>query len=173
MQLGRALEEAGWPSVDVEIVARTGWTTSELDGGIDRVDPRGPYDLVTLLIGVNNQFRGLDADEYRAEYVGLLERAGDFSAGPVLVVSIPDWGVTPFGERFDPPAVATAIDLFNAIGREEAGARGVPFVDITPISRSDDLAFVAEDGLHPSGAQYGAWVDEILPVAVALLAGRS
>jgi lysophospholipase L1-like esterase len=171
VQLGRALEAAGYPSVEVEIVARTGWTTFELDEGIDRADPQGPFDLVTLLIGVNNQFRDLDPEEYRTEFVALLDRAAGFSTGPVLVVSIPDWGVTPFGERYDPPAVAAAIDLFNAIGREEAESRGIPFVDITPISRSGDPALVAADGLHPSGVQYTAWSDEILPVALDLLEG--
>jgi len=171
MQLGRELEAAGYPSVEVEIVARTGWTTSELDAGIDRAEPQGPFDLVTLLIGVNNQFRALDAEEYRTEFVALLDRAAGFSSGPLLVVSIPDWGVTPFGQAYDPPAVALAIDLFNGIASEEAAARGVPFVDITTISRSGDVTFVATDGLHPSGAQYTAWVDVILPVALDLLEG--
>jgi lysophospholipase L1-like esterase len=171
VQLAGQLEAAGYPSVEVEIVARTGWTTFELDAGIDRADPQGPYDLVTLLIGVNNQFRDLDPEEYRAEFVALLQRAGGFSSGPVLVVSIPDWGVTPFGERYDPAAVGEAIDLFNSIGREESEARGVPFVDITPTSRSGDPALVADDGLHPSGSQYTAWVREILPVALGLLEG--
>jgi lysophospholipase L1-like esterase len=169
VQLGRALEDAGWPSVDVEIVARTGWTTAELDRGIDTADPLGPYDLVTLLIGVNNQYRGLDPEEYRTEFAALLDRARGFSAGPVLVVSIPDWGVTPFGSRSDSVKVAAEIDLFNRIGREGAEASGVPFVDITPISRSDDPTLVAGDGLHPSGSQYTAWVEAILPVALDLL----
>jgi lysophospholipase L1-like esterase len=169
VQLGRALEEAGWPSVDIEIVARTGWTTAELDRGIDTADPQGPYDLVTLLIGVNNQYRGLDPEEYRTEFAALLDRARGFSAGPVLVVSIPDWGVTPFGSRSDPATVSAEIDLFNEIGREGSLAADVPFVDITPISRSDDPSLVAGDGLHPSGSQYTAWTDVILPVAIDLL----
>ncbi|HSG78331.1 MAG TPA: SGNH/GDSL hydrolase family protein [Acidimicrobiia bacterium] len=169
VQLGRALEDAGWPPVEVEIVARTGWTTSELDRGIDNADPQGPYDLVTLLIGVNNQYRGLDPEQYRTEFAALLDRARGFSAGPVLVVSIPDWGVTPFASRSDPATVAAEIDLFNEIGREGSLAADVPFVDITPISRSDDPSLVARDGLHPSGAQYTAWVDVILPVALDLV----
>lgn len=169
VQLARALEGSGYAVAEVQIIARTGWTTFELDAGIDAADPQGPFDLVTLLIGVNNQFRGLDPVEYREDFSALLDRAQGFSAGPVLVVSIPDWGVTPFGARYDPSQVAIEIDLFNAIASEEATARGVPFVDITPISRSGDPILVAGDGLHPSGAQYGAWVTEILPTALRLL----
>jgi len=168
-QLGGILRTNGYASVDVEIVARTGWTTAELDEGIDRADPQGPYDLVTLLIGVNNQFRGFDAEEYRIEFAGLLERAVDFSLGPVLVVSIPDWGVTPFGAGYDPPRIAAEIDLFNAIGREEATRIGVSFVDIAPISRSGELGLVAADGLHPSRLQYSLWAEEMLPVVLGLL----
>jgi lysophospholipase L1-like esterase len=168
-QLARELEAVGFPSVDVEIVARTGWTTSELDDGIDRAEPVGPYDLVSLLIGVNNQFRGLDLEQYRTEFIALLERAVDFSSGPVFVVSIPDWGVTPFGQRYDPATIAVDIDRFNDVAREEAAARGVPFIDITPTSRSGDPSLVAADGLHPSGAQYSEWVELIRPVVLDLL----
>lgn len=169
--LGRRLETEGFPSVQVEIVARTGWTTAELDAGIDAATPEGPYDLVTLLIGVNNQFRGLEVEEYRAELVGLIERAESFSTGPVVMISIPDWGVTPFGAGYDPANIAVQIDAFNAVGAEEASARGIPFVDITPISRSGSADLVAADGLHPSAVQYRLWVDEILPVVRTVLAG--
>lgn len=167
--LGRRLESEGFSSVDVEIVARTGWTTSELDAGIDAAAPQGPYDLVTLLIGVNNQFRGLDIDDYRAELVGLVDRAEGFSLGPVLMVSIPDWGITPFGAGYDAAAIAAEIDAFNAVASEEAAARSIPFVDITAISRSDRTGLVADDDLHPSAEQYRLWVEEMIDVVRGLL----
>jgi lysophospholipase L1-like esterase len=173
-QLGRELENSGYSLVDVQIIARTGWTTSELNTGIDGANPTGPFDLVTLLIGVNNQFRGLGVDEYRSEFAGLLERAIGFAGGDarrVVVVSIPDWGVTPFVSAYDPVQIAVEIDAFNAIGRTATEATGAHWVDITPISRSDAPNLVADDGLHPSGEQYRLWVQEILPVALEAMAG--
>ena len=146
------------------IIAKTGWTTDELNAAIDAADPKGPFDFVTLLIGVNNQYRGRDAEEYRAQFVGLLGRAIGFAgddAKKVIVVSIPDWGVTPFAEGRDRAKIGREIDHFNAIAAEEAAKRGAHFVDITPISRRPDPALVAADGLHPSGAQYAEWVNLI------------
>jgi len=151
-----------------QIIAKTGWTTDELNAAIDSADPKGPYDLVTLLIGVNNQYRGRSADEYRAQFVGLLQRAIGFAGGNakhVIVVSIPDWGVTPFAEGRDRAKVAREIDQFNAINREEALRAGAKWVDITGISRRNDPALVAGDGLHPSGRQYAEWVKSIAPEA--------
>ncbi len=144
-----------------QIVAKTGWTTDELNAAIDAANPQGPFDLVTLLIGVNNQYRGRSADEYRTQFVGLLNRAIGFAGGDakkVIVVSIPDWGVTPFAEGRDRAKIAREIDQFNAINREEAARAGAKWVDITPVSRGSDPALVAGDGLHPSGKQYGEWV---------------
>ncbi len=172
--LARALENSGFELIEVQIVARSGWTTSELDEGIDDAEPQGPFDLVSLLIGVNNQFRGLDIEDYRADVIELLDRAIGFAGGDpsrVVVVSIPDWGATPFGGSHDSQKVAAEIDAFNAVGEREAGRAGVHWVDITAISRRDAPGLVAEDGLHPSGAQYEAWVELILPVALAALRG--
>jgi undecaprenyl-diphosphatase len=155
-QLARAL---GIP--EPQIIAKTGWTTDELNAAIDDADPKGPFDLVTLLIGVNNQYRGREAEEYRTQFVGLLHRAIGFAGGDpkkVIVVSIPDWGVTPFAEGRDRAKVGREIDQFNAIGREEAVRAGARWVDITPISRRRDPALFAGDGLHPSAAQYAEWV---------------
>jgi lysophospholipase L1-like esterase len=146
---------------DPEIIAKTGWTTDELNAAIDAAHPTGPYDLVTLLIGVNNQYRGRDAEQYRGEFTALLQRAIGFAGGDakkVVVVSIPDWGVTPFAEGRDRAKIGTEIDRYNAINREEAGKAGARYVDITPVSRQSDPALVAADGLHPSGKQYGEWV---------------
>ncbi|HJQ36458.1 MAG TPA: undecaprenyl-diphosphatase UppP, partial [Thermoanaerobaculia bacterium] len=136
-----------------QIIAKTGWTTDELNAAIDAANPKGPFDLVTLLIGVNNQYRGRGADEYRTQFVGLLQRAIGFAGGNtrhVIVVSIPDWGVTPFAEGRDRAKIAREIDQFNAINREEAQRAGAKWVDITPISRRNDPSLVAGDGLHPS-----------------------
>jgi lysophospholipase L1-like esterase len=153
-----------WKLGEPQIIARTGWTTDELNAAIDAANPQGPFDLVTLLIGVNNQYRGRSADEYRKQFVGLLQRAIGFAGGEaskVIVVSIPDWGVTPFAEGRDRAKIAREIDQFNAINREEAQRAGARWVDITPISRRSDAALVAADGLHPSGKQYAEWVRAI------------
>lgn len=159
VQLARALN-LGEP----QIIARTGWTTDELNAAIDAANPQGPFDLVTLLIGVNNQYRGRSADEYRTQFAALLQRAVGFAGGDpsrVIVVSIPDWGVTPFAEGRDRAKIATEIDQFNAVNREEAQRAGAKWVDITPISRGSDAALVAADGLHPSGKQYAEWAKAI------------
>jgi lysophospholipase L1-like esterase len=159
MQLSRDLH-LGEPL----IIAKTGWTTDELNAAIDTANPKGPFELVTLLIGVNNQYRGRDAEQYRAEFKTLLQRAIGFAGGDpkkVVVVSIPDWGVTPFAEGRDRAKIGTEIDHYNAINREEAGKAGARYADITPISRRPDPSLVAGDGLHPSGAQYGEWAKVI------------
>jgi lysophospholipase L1-like esterase len=153
-----------------EIIARTGWTTDELNAAIDKADPHGPYDLVTLLIGVNNQYRGRSADQYRTEFTALLQRAIGFAGGKarnVVVVSIPDWGVTPFAKDRDRAKIAREIDQFNAINREETLRAGARYVDITPFSRTAaaDPSLVAGDGLHPSGKMYSEWTRLIVAAA--------
>jgi lysophospholipase L1-like esterase len=159
VQLARELGYA-----EPQIIARTGWTTDELNAAIDEANPQGPFDLVSLLIGVNNQYRGRSADEYRTQFTALLGRAIGFAGGDarkVVVVSIPDWGVTPFAEGRDRAQIAREIDQFNAINREEAIRAGARYVDITPISRGNDAALVATDKLHPSGKQYTEWATAI------------
>ena len=156
-----------WPNQlgvgEPEIIARTGWTTDELNAAIDSANPQGPYDLVTLLIGVNNQYRGRGAEEYRREFAALLQRAVGFAGGDpsrVIVVSIPDWGVTPFAANRDRAAIAREIDRFNEINRSEAARARARYADITPISRArPDL--IAADGLHPSAAMYKEWAKVI------------
>lgn len=151
------------------IVARTGWTTSELQSGIkDSGVPEHKFDIVTLLIGVNNQYRGESKDVYRKEFKELLHTAVNFTKDKrshVFVVSIPDWGVTPFGLQSgrDPQIIAKEIDAFNAINKEETLAAGLNYTDITPASRLalSDKALVAKDGLHPSGKMYAGWVKNI------------
>ena len=166
--LVQRLRQAGVAIDDPQIIAVTGWTTDELAQGMDETVVTPPYDLVTLQIGVNNQYRGRPADEYRLQFASLLTCAmalAGHRAARVVVVSIPDWGVTRFAHEQgrDGTRIASELDRYNAIARDEAARAGAPFVDITGISRQFPL-LVADDGLHPSAAQYALWVDAILPV---------
>ena len=170
-QLVRQLRARGVAIDDPQIIAVTGWTTDELSAAMDAATLGPPYGLVSLLIGVNNQYRGRAAGEYRDEFVRLLQRAIGLAGGHashVLVVSIPDWGVTRFAREQgrDAAQIAHALDVYNAIARDEACRAGARWVDITPISRRHP-ELVAGDGLHPSAAQYALWTDAILPVAAA------
>jgi lysophospholipase L1-like esterase len=176
VQLVARLAADGVEFAPPRIVARTGWTTDELAAAISdaRLDP--PYDAVTLLIGVNNQYRGYPLDQYRREFDALLERALAFAGGRaerVFVLSIPDWGVTPFARASgrDPGRIARELDAHDAIARELARAHGVAFVDVTAASRAHgaDAEMLAPDGLHPSGAMYRLWVDALLPVMLQRL----
>lgn len=151
---------------DAEIIARTGWTTDELMKGIETTSTRNSYDLVSLLVGVNNQYRGRDIDNFRQEFSELLDIALGFAdgiSGNVIVLSIPDWGVMPFAQNRDREKIADEIDAFNRVVKEECMNAGISFFDITDISRkaSNDLTLVAEDGLHPSGKMYSQWVDRV------------
>jgi len=173
VRLAALLREGGLSVAEPEIIARTGWTTDELSDAIDLPRPEGPYELVTLLIGVNNQYRGRSVEEYREQFHALLERAVGFAggeAGRVVVLSIPDWGVTPFAAGRDRAQIAAEIDRFNAVSREETERRGARWVDVTAQSRGTG-ADVAADGLHPGPASYEAWARAALPAARAGLAG--
>ena len=135
----RLLRGSGLAVADPEIVAVTGWTTDELSAGIDAAAPRGPYDLVTLLIGVNDQYRGRGLETYAAGFDQLLARAVAYARGDarrVVVVSIPDWGVTPFAADRDRDTIAREIDLFNAVARRAAATSGAAWVDVTEASRA-------------------------------------
>jgi len=174
VHLARMLEGEGAPTKDPVIVARTGWTTDELATGIEDAGLTETFDLVTLLIGVNNQYRGREMEEYRVQFSDLLSRAIAFAGGNpnrVLVLSIPDWGVTPFAEGRDREQVAREIDAFNGVKEAESETAGALYLDITPISReaANDLLLVAEDGLHPSGAMYARWAQAALPLVLEAL----
>jgi lysophospholipase L1-like esterase len=173
-QLALQIRKDGIDIADPEIIAKTGWTTDELSSAIDAAKPHGPYALVTLLIGVNNQYRGREAEQYRKEFVVLLQRAIAFAGNDpkrVLVVSIPDWGVTPFAAGRNRAKIGAEIDHFNAINAEETKRAGARYADITPVSRhaATDAGLVAPDGLHPSAKMYAEWVRIILPQAEAAL----
>lgn len=175
-QLAAALRAQGVALADPQIIATTGWTTDELAAAIDEAAPQGPFALVSLQIGVNNQYRGRPLAEYRQQFEQLLQRAIALAAedpARVLVLSIPDWGVTPYARDNgrDATQVALDIDDFNAAARACCGDYGVAFVDITPVSRDggDQPAMLVEDGLHPSAQMYRRWMELALPVAAGLL----
>jgi lysophospholipase L1-like esterase len=178
VQFAEALRAEGIDVGNVDIIARTGWRTDDLDAAITRTNPKGPYELVSLLIGVNNQYQGRALDQYRKEFPALLNRAIGFAGGKperVIVLSIPDYGATPFGQGSgDPSRIGGEIDKYNAIASAACNAAHVRFVDITPGSRraAEDKGLVADDGLHPSGKMYAEWVKLALPEARAAL-GRS
>ena len=173
VQLVQRLRGDGVLISDPEIVARTGWTTAELANGIASANPAGPFTLVTLMIGVNNQFRGLNIEQYRKEFSALVleavHLAGD-DASHVIVVSTPDWGVTPFALRLDQDRIAREIDQFNFVAHKETVRKGAIFVDVTGISRLAVAQpnLLAPDGLHPSGIMYSQWVELLFPAAIAI-----
>jgi lysophospholipase L1-like esterase len=180
VQLAAALRGEGLPVGEPRIIATTGWTTDELDAGIDAAQAQAPignsHALVSLLVGVNNQYRGRPLDEFRAQFSALLQRAIAFAGGEprrVLVLAIPDWGVTPFAfaQGRDAALVATQIDAFNAVCREEAEHAGAHWIDIGPVSRErgGEAAMLVDDGLHPSAAMYALWSSLALPAARAVL----
>ena len=164
----------GAEKVEVTIIAKTGWTTDELWQGIQANPPEGTYDMISLLIGVNNQYRGRDIEEYREQFVFLLNKSIEYAggdAGRVIVLSIPDWGVTPFAQGRDAGQIAKEINIFNTINKEETKEAGAHYVDITPISREavNDVSLIASDGLHPSGKMYAMWAEEVLSLALEVL----
>lgn len=166
--LAEKLTAAGIAVNPPEIIATTGWTTDELKEGIEEARPKGNFDMVSLLIGVNNQYRGYDTAVYKKEFQELLDTAITFAANSssrVFVVSIPDYGVTPFGQKKEPEKISREIDLYNKINKELAERSSVKYFDITGISRQagNDPEMVAADGLHPSEKMYRQWIEHILP----------
>ena len=172
VQLVAKLRTNGLLVAEPLIIARTGWTTDELMAGIEGQQPQGPFDLVSLLIGVNDQYRGRSSDEYRRQFRQLLHTAITYAGGHpthVIVLSIPDWSVTPFAAGQQRAVIATAIDRFNTMNREETVQAGAHYVDVTPVSRQalQDASLLATDGLHPSGKMYTQWAELVLPTALA------
>lgn len=148
------------------IIARTSWTTDELDTAIDEADPKGPFDFVSLLIGVNNQYRGRSVSEYKVQFDHLLQRAIAFTGNKttrVKVLSIPDWGITPYAAGRDPEPIANDIDNYNAAAKKICKQYQVIFIDITTDQRKHGASpeWLVEDGLHPSGKEYGYWAKEL------------
>lgn len=147
---------------DPRIIATTGWTTRNLLDALDAAAPKDNYDVVSLLIGVNNQYQGRSLDEYKIEFALLLGRAIRYAGNKpthVFVLSIPDYSVTPFAAGSDKAKIAMEIDRFNAVNKSISIQMGVDYIDITSISREPDPSLIADDGLHPSGKQYKRWAD--------------
>lgn len=145
-----------------QIIAKTGWTTDELDAAIDEAALSSTYDIVSLLIGVNNQYRGRSVTEYKTQFDHLLQRAILFAnnkTAHVFVLSIPDWGITPFADGRDRQQIAAAIDAYNATAREVCEQHKIMFIDITTSQRIDGnkAAYLVADGLHPSAKEYAKW----------------
>jgi lysophospholipase L1-like esterase len=181
VQLVSILRREAYPIDDPILIAQTGWTSDELLAGMaaaPELEGGAPYDLVSLLIGVNDQYRGRRQDEYRVQFVKLLDRAVALARDDpfrVIVLSIPDWGVTPFAAGRNRDQIAAEIDNFNAVNREAAKQAGVHYIDVTSISRQavHDSSLLASDGLHPSGNIYTCWAAAVLPIArQALVSAR-
>ena len=170
----RQLRTGGVDIGEPEYIARTAWTTDELLDAIDAERPRGPYALVTLLIGVNDQYRARPLTAFTAEFEPVVKRAVQLAgrrASRVVAVSIPDWGSTPFAEGRDAASIGRDIDAYNAHAQSVTLARGAAWVDVTTLSRRmrTNPTLAVEDGLHPSGELYRQWAELILPAALHAL----
>jgi lysophospholipase L1-like esterase len=171
VQMVSELKKQGVSLNAPKIIATTGWTTDELQAAIDQAPMIGStYGWVTLLIGVNNQYRGRDVEVFRKDFQKLLRFAIERANGRserVIVLSIPDWGVTPFAASRDAAKIASEIDTFNRVKREETVALRAHYVDITDISREAKQApkeWLAPDELHPSGGMYRRWAQRAAEV---------
>jgi lysophospholipase L1-like esterase len=169
VQLVRAIRIGGRGAAEPTIIAATGWDTNDLMRAINRFDVKSPFDFVTLQIGVNNQFRGGSISNFEAELSTLISTSIQLAGGDpenVILLSIPDWSVTPFAESAPKQEIADAIDEFNEVIRVLSDSAAVHFIDITEVSRraKTDLELITTDGLHPSAKMYSEWVELVLPI---------
>jgi lysophospholipase L1-like esterase len=176
VQLASMLRARGLRLDDPQIIAVTGWTTDELETGMQQAGLERCYGLVSLSIGVNNQYRHRSLRNFRQEYDRLLQRAIDLAGGNkqrVFVLSIPDWSVTPFAKSTDRDLgqEAAALAAYNQAKREITEASAVAYFDITPSTQlaAKDTTLLAADGLHPSGKLYALWVEQIIDKVQAML----
>jgi lysophospholipase L1-like esterase len=173
-QLADTLRMMGISVDTTQIIATNGWTTTDLKNGIQEADPSSGFDMVSLLIGVNNQYQGKEIELYKAEFRELLEQAIGFAGGKadrVIVISIPNYGVTPFAASRNPEKIGTELIEYDRIAKEISGEYDIPFINITPISElaTDDLSLLASDELHPSAKMYSMWIGEILPTVTKII----
>lgn len=166
VQLAKKLREKGQSIGEPLIIATTGWRTDDLMNAVNKAHLKNEYDLVSLLIGVNNQYQGKSSEEYVIEFEDLLKTAIQLAKGKkenVFVVSIPDYGYTPFGKPKQ-AEISKALDRFNEINKRITEKAGIKYINITDISRQgiQQPELVADDGLHPSGKMYRLWVDRIV-----------
>lgn len=168
VQLREKLEERNASNIDLKIIAKTGWRTDELRQAVEGQNLNKKYDLVTLLIGVNNQYQGKSINDYPNEFTQCLEQAISFarSKKDVVVVSIPDYAFTPFGQTRNPKVITEEIDQYNEINQRISKNYGVKYVYITDVTRQgiEDPDLVASDGLHPSAKCYSLFVPRIIDV---------
>jgi lysophospholipase L1-like esterase len=165
-QTVQLLRKNGYNFNAPEIIAVTGWTTDDLQNGITNTVFQTEYDFVTLLIGVNNQYRGYDTEMYSRHFESLLKQAIAFAGkNPrhVIVLSVPDWGITPFGVKSGRQGISLEIDEYNSINKKISLKHNVSYIDITPGTREAgaDPGLLAVDGLHPSGKEYARWAAQI------------
>jgi lysophospholipase L1-like esterase len=161
-QMANILTNKNIDIAELTIVAKTGWTTDELIGPMEMQIKNNDYDVVTVLIGVNNQYRGRTAAEFSIHLQYVINRAITFTQGDanrVICISIPDWGVTPFNTDRDAPTVSAQINEYNAIVKQQAEICQTHFVEITESTRANATKseFLALDGLHPSKLEYAIW----------------
>jgi len=177
VQLGVLLTSRGFNLEPPEIVAANGWTTIDLRKAITATTLTPPYDLLTLLIGVNDQFDRLGAERYREGFSRLLQIAIELTCGQaehVIVLSIPDYSETPFAQSMDTQTIRSELDAFNMINHKLSIEAAAQYVDITSISRqvAEAPSLLAEDGLHPSGKMYAQWAQLVLPLAEEILSHK-
>ena len=168
-QTAQLLRKQNIDVADPVIIATTGWTTDELAASIREHNIKETFSFVTLLIGVNNQYRGRSIDNYREEFLQLLDQAITYAKGNVqhvIVISIPDWGVTPFAEGRDRHKIAIEIDEYNAACKEIALAHKCKYLEITESTRANgqNKEFLAGDGLHPSAKEYSVWAHRLADI---------
>ena len=174
VQLKDSLAKYGINIYDLRVTARTGWTTGELLNALDVNSPVGNYDLVTLLIGVNNQYRGLSMQQYSNEFTTLLNRSvqyAGFNKSRVIVISIPDYSVAPFSYSSDTVRIRTQLQAFNKVNKDITTANGIKYIDVFPSSQEAryNKALVARDSLHFSGVEYARWTKMLVPAAREVL----
>jgi lysophospholipase L1-like esterase len=168
-QTKKWLAQNGIAVSEPQIIATTGWTTTSLQNAIQSQNPTGPFEWVTLLIGVNDQYQWHDTGGYRDRFLQLLNKSIQLAGGRhnrVFVLSIPDYSVTPFGMSMDTAMIRRQIDQFNAINKAVTAQNNCTYIDITPSTRqaATDPSLIAGDGLHPSGKEYKKWVQLLGPL---------
>ena len=168
-QVVEALRKKGFNFSAPEIIAKTGWTTDELSAAIDAHQFLSKYDFVSILIGVNNQYRGRTVEEYKLELEGLIKKALLFADGKkehVIVISIPDYSISPFAQSIDPENISRSIDLFNSVNNALSIQYKVQHIDISTDLKDvkDNASLFVEDGLHPTANEYGKWANETVKI---------
>lgn len=175
-QLAELLQDQDYPKVDIDYIARNGWTTRQLLRGIDEAQLNSSYDFVTLQIGVNDQYRGATATEFSQALPEVLDRAATIAGNPesVIVLAIPDYGLTPFASASEAASVADEITAFNKVLAEEARRRSMHYVSLDAMvsAAGNDPSLIAGGGPHFSGKMYARWAQAILPIAESVLSNK-